>query len=58
MAQYRMKALLFILVRAFEFELAVPVDDLKIRTAVVQRPALISQPEATAQLPIIIRPAA
>ncbi|KAL1716765.1 cytochrome P450 [Schizophyllum commune] len=53
-----MKALLFILVRAFEFELAVPVDDLKVRASVVQRPALISQPEATAQLPIIIRPAA
>ncbi|KAI5899133.1 cytochrome P450 [Schizophyllum commune H4-8] len=53
-----MKALLFILVRAFEFELAVPVDDLKVRASVVQRPALISQPEATAQLPIIIRSAA
>ena len=55
---FRMKALLFTLVRAFEFELAVPVDDLKVRASVVQRPALISQPEATAQLPIVIRPAA
>ncbi|KAL1746509.1 cytochrome P450 [Schizophyllum fasciatum] len=52
-----MKALLFVLVRAFEFELAVPASDIKVRASVVQRPALLSMPEATAQLPIIIRPA-
>ncbi|KAJ7123213.1 cytochrome P450 [Mycena filopes] len=51
-----MKALLFTLVRAFEFELAVPVEDVGKKSAVVQRPLLKSQPEAGNQLPLLIKP--
>lgn len=36
----RMKALLFTLVRAFEFELAVPANDIEKRTLTVTRPYL------------------
>ncbi|KAJ7016830.1 cytochrome P450 [Mycena alexandri] len=50
------KALLFTLVRAFEFELAVPVDDIGKKSAVVQRPLLKSQPEAGNQMPLLIKP--
>ncbi|KAL1716783.1 cytochrome P450 [Schizophyllum commune] len=50
-----MKAILFVLVRSFEFELAVDPSDVKVRTAAVQRPALKSEPENTAQLPVLIR---
>ncbi|TRM55491.1 cytochrome P450 [Schizophyllum amplum] len=53
-----MKALLFVLVRAFEFELGVSPEDIKVRASVVQRPALKSEPQSTAQLPIIVRRAA
>ncbi|KAJ7750274.1 cytochrome P450 [Mycena metata] len=51
-----MKALLFTLVRAFEFELAVPVEDMGKKSAVVQRPLLKSQPEAGNQMPLLIKP--
>ncbi|KAJ6551196.1 cytochrome P450 [Mycena capillaripes] len=51
-----MKALLFTLVRAFEFELAVPVADIGKRTAVVQRPFVRSEPEGGNQMPLLIRP--
>ncbi|KAJ7106872.1 cytochrome P450 [Mycena crocata] len=51
------KAMLFTLVRAFEFELAVPVSDIgKKRTAIVVRPILVSDPSAGNQLPLLIRP--
>ncbi|KAF6758748.1 hypothetical protein DFP72DRAFT_807676 [Ephemerocybe angulata] len=43
---HRMKALLFVLIRAFEFELAVPVEDIGDRSAVVQKPFLRFQPNA------------
>ena len=52
----RMKALVFTLVRTFEFELAVPVEDIKPSGLFVQRPALRSEPAKGAQLPLIIRP--
>ncbi|KAJ7494429.1 cytochrome P450 [Mycena galericulata] len=51
-----MKALLFTLVRAFEFELAVPLADVQKKSTAVQRPLLRSQPEAGNQLPLIIKP--
>ncbi|KAI4293823.1 cytochrome P450 [Schizophyllum commune Loenen D] len=51
------KAILFVLVRSFEFELAVDPSDIKVRTAAVQRPALKSEPQSTAQLPVIVRKA-
>ncbi|KAJ6607877.1 cytochrome P450 [Mycena sp. CBHHK59/15] len=52
-----LKALLFTLVRAFEFELAVPLVDVgKKSTAIVQRPMVISEPEVRNQLPLLVRP--
>ncbi|KAF5386765.1 hypothetical protein D9615_002007 [Tricholomella constricta] len=51
-----MKALLFTLVRAFEFDLAVPAKDIIMKKMVVQRPALASEPKAGDQLPLLIRP--
>ncbi|KAH8977522.1 cytochrome P450 [Lactarius hatsudake] len=51
------KALLFTLVRAFEFELALPAEDIVRRTSVVGRPVVASNPAAGPQLPLLIRPA-
>ncbi|KAJ7698392.1 cytochrome P450 [Mycena rosella] len=51
------KALLFTLVRALEFELAVPIADMgKKGTAIVQRPIVLSDPAAGNQLPLLVRP--
>lgn len=52
----RMKVLLFVLIRAFEFELAVAPSEIKPRMGVVQRPILRSAPEKGAMLPVVIRP--
>ncbi|KAF8452196.1 cytochrome P450 [Boletus edulis BED1] len=49
------KAILFSLVRAFEFELAVPASQIGSRTAIVQRPILRSDPTQP-QLPLLVRP--
>ncbi|KIK32337.1 hypothetical protein CY34DRAFT_101741, partial [Suillus luteus UH-Slu-Lm8-n1] len=51
-----MKALLFTLVRAFEFELAVPALDVGKRTTLVQRPFLRSDPKSKSQLPLLVKP--
>jgi len=52
-----MKALLFTLIRAFEFELAVPLNDVDVRKgAIAQRPFLKSAPEAGNQMPLILKP--
>ncbi|KAG6909598.1 hypothetical protein DXG01_016637 [Tephrocybe rancida] len=50
------KALLFTLVRAFEFELAVPAKDIIKKSAVVQRPVLATDPNGGNQMPLLIRP--
>ena len=50
-----MKALLFTLVRAFEFELAVPVSEIGIQTTLVQRPVLRNDPSRP-QLPLLLKP--
>ncbi|KAK2460650.1 hypothetical protein APHAL10511_007120 [Amanita phalloides] len=50
-----MKALLFTLIRAFEFQLAVPPAEIKKKTSVVQRPVLASDPEAKNQMPLLIK---
>ncbi|KAI8972447.1 cytochrome P450 [Trametes punicea] len=50
-----MKALIFTLVRAFEFELAVPAEDIKKKTNVVQQPMLRSAPQAGSQMPLLLR---
>ncbi|KAK0438187.1 cytochrome P450 [Desarmillaria tabescens] len=51
-----MKAILFTLVRAFEFELAVPGAEIAKKSVIVQRPLLRSNPGAGNQMPIIIKP--
>jgi hypothetical protein len=53
-----MKALLFTLVRAFEFELAVPAGDIgdKCMSNIVQRPVVKSEPDAGSQMPLLIKP--
>ncbi|KAJ7254987.1 cytochrome P450 [Mycena haematopus] len=51
-----MKALLFTLIRAFEFELAVPVGEIgKKTTAIVQRPMLKTDRAAGSQLPLLVK---
>ncbi|KAJ7284064.1 cytochrome P450 [Mycena rebaudengoi] len=54
----QMKALLFTLVRAFEFELAVPAGDIgdKCMSNIVQRPVVKSEPDAGSQMPLLIKP--
>ncbi|KAN0109020.1 cytochrome P450 monooxygenase [Russula decolorans] len=49
------KALLFTLVRTFEFELALEPDDVIRKTAIVGRPFIASNPSAGPQLPLLIR---
>ena len=53
----RIKALLFTLVRGFEFELALPAEDIVRMTTIVGRPTIASNPAAGSQLPLLIRPA-
>lgn len=51
----RMKALLFSLVRALEFDLAVPGEEIVARTSIVQRPYVSSHLEVGSQLPLLIK---
>lgn len=51
----RAKAIVFTLVRAFEFELAVKHEDIVSYSSIVQRPYVKSDMAAGSQLPIIIR---
>jgi hypothetical protein len=51
-----MKALLFTLVRAFEFELAVPASEIGKKSSIVQRPILINDPKAGNQMPLLMKP--
>jgi len=51
-----MKALLFTLVRSFEFELAVPANDIVKRSTIVQRPVVVSDPEGGNQMPLLVKP--
>ncbi|KAJ7441924.1 cytochrome P450 [Mycena galericulata] len=51
------KAVLFTLIRAFEFELAVPIEDIgKKSTAIVQRPIVLSERAKGNQMPLLVRP--
>jgi hypothetical protein len=50
-----MKALIFTLIRAFEFELAVPVTDIVRRSEFVTRPVLRTDPLGSNQLPLLVR---
>ncbi|KAJ7067692.1 cytochrome P450 [Mycena belliarum] len=51
-----MKALLFTLVRAFEFEPAVPKGGIGPSPSVLQRPVVLAEPEKAFQLPLILKP--
>ncbi|KAJ7186411.1 cytochrome P450 [Mycena filopes] len=51
-----MKSLLFTLLRAFEFELAVPKSDIAFSFTPVNRPRVLSEPEGGSQMPLIVRP--
>ncbi|CAL1709423.1 unnamed protein product [Somion occarium] len=50
-----MKAILFALVRAFEFELAVKPEDLIKKSGIVQRPVIISEKEKGNQMPLLVK---
>lgn len=52
----RLKALIFFLVRAFEFEFGVPVEDVVNVAAALQRPSLRSAPKEGSQLPLLVKP--
>ena len=52
----RMKALLFTLIRAFEFQLAVSPDEIKKKATIVQRPVLASDPDGKNQMPLFVKP--
>ncbi|OCH85826.1 cytochrome P450 [Obba rivulosa] len=51
-----MKALIFALVRAFEFTLAVPADDIIAKSVVVRRPYLRNDQKKGVQMPLIMKP--
>ncbi|KAJ3898376.1 cytochrome P450 [Lentinula edodes] len=51
-----MKALLFVLIRAFEFELAVSSEDIVGKSSIVRRIHLKSEPEKGSQLPLWVKP--
>jgi hypothetical protein len=51
-----MKALLFTLIRTFDFELAVPSDDIIRKVAIVQRPFVKSDLKSDKQRPLILKP--
>nr|BED42948.1 cytochrome P450 monooxygenase [Trametes versicolor] len=55
-ALVELKALLFFLVRAFEFEFGVPAEDVVNVAAALQRPSLRSAPKEGSQLPLLVKP--
>lgn len=54
--QHRMKALIFTLIRNFEFEPALPEGEIVKRSSIVQRPYIRGQVEKGAQLPLLVKP--
>ncbi|KAF9229896.1 cytochrome P450, partial [Melanogaster broomeanus] len=54
-AVVEMKVLLFTLVRAFEFELAVPASEIGKHWVIVQRPVLRGDPTKKPQLPLLLK---
>lgn len=50
-----MKSLLYTLVRTFEFQLAVPAEEVCGSQTAVQRPMLVNEPEKGFQLPMLVR---
>lgn len=51
----RMKVLLFTLIRAFDFELAVPKEDIVKKRGLLLRPVVLSEPEVGNQLPLFVK---
>ncbi|KAF7976482.1 hypothetical protein HWV62_6757 [Athelia sp. TMB] len=51
-----MKALIFTLVRSFEFELAVPANDIIAKQSIVSRPIVRTNREAGNQMPLLVKP--
>ena len=47
---------MFTLIRAFEFELAVPPEDIIKKSTIVQRPLVLSDPQGGNQMPLILKP--
>ena len=52
----RIKALLFILIRAFEFDLAIPAKDIGSKPNGSQRPVLLKDPNHSNQMPLLVTP--
>ena len=52
----RMKVLLFTLVRAFEFDLAVSAKDIGTASFAIQRLILLTDPKRSNQMPLLLRP--
>ena len=55
MTTFRMKALLFTLVRAFEFELAVSPKEIITKTMMIQRPMVATEKEKGNQMPLHLK---
>ena len=51
----RIKALLFILLRAFEFEPAEPKGGIRPSATLLQRPTVVAEPEKGSSLPLIVK---
>jgi len=51
-----LKSLLFSLVRAFKYELAVPKEEIEKNSGTVTRPILKSEPEKGSEMPLLVRP--
>ncbi|KAH9894821.1 cytochrome P450 [Cubamyces lactineus] len=51
-----LKAILFSIIRGFEFEMAMPLEEYQIKTAQLQRPSIRSAPEKGWQLPLLVKP--
>ena len=52
----RTKALIFTLIRAFEIDLAVSPKDLGSRPTNIRRPILLTDPNNSNQMPLLVRP--
>ena len=53
---FRMKVLLYILIRSFTFEMAIPAEKFEKKAFIVTRPYLKGNHEAGAQMPLIVKP--
>lgn len=50
-----MKALLFALIRAFEFELAIPTQNVLSKSTLIQRPMVAGDMGYGSQMPLLIK---